>query len=396
MAVTRVETSTGVRWRLRFYQGSDPGTGKRTYITETFDRKKDADARETQLRLQRNQGVLTSPARDPLGVYLRRWLEQVKRGQLRERTWSDYSGVLRRYIEEPPPGIPDLGKVRVDRLTPEAVQALYHALQEDGGLSPRTIRSIHAVVRQGLAYAVKMGAAPRNVAALAELPRMDRREVKAMSQAQAARFLEAARGDRYWPLWAVLISGGLRPGEALALRWPDLDLEAGKIHVQRTLVRRGVKGWKLVEPKTSRGRRVVVLPGFAVQALRELRTAQRKEQLLLGAEYERHGFVFANEWGRPLELSNLHARNFRRIMAAAELGEWEGEGKRRKFVAAFRLYDLRHTAATLLLRAGVNPKVTSERLGHASVSFTMDVYAASLPDLQEEAAAEMERLLGEG
>jgi len=393
-----------VGWRVRVYIGQDPDTGKRKYVTKTFTLKKDADKEARRLEGLKETGAATALSKEPLTKYLRRWLKDVKKGSLRARTWADYSGVVRRYLEEPPEGTPPVGKIRIDRLTPHAVQALYAHLQHEEGLSPRTIRSLHAVVRQGLDHAARTGAAARNVADLVELPKQDRREVKAMSPEEAGRFLEAARADRYYPLWCVLLSGGLRPGEALALRWADLDLDANKIHVQRTLTRRGVEGWKLVEPKTSRARRVVVLPSFAVAALREWKAKQAAERLQLGAEYEDNGFVFATEFGKPLSGANLYARNFNRIMAAAELGEWEeaepkeegkpGPRKKAKFRPAFRLYDLRHTAATLLLRQGVNPKVASERLGHASVAFTMDVYAASLPDLQEEAADKLETLLG--
>ncbi|MEX2529848.1 MAG: site-specific integrase [Gemmatimonadota bacterium] len=430
-----------VGWRVRVYIGQDPDTGKRKYVTKTRTRKKDADKEARRLEDLKEMGAATAISKEPLSKYLRRWLEQVKKGSLRARTWEDYSGVLRRYIEEPADDAPPIGKIRLDRLTPHAVQELYHYMQEEEGLSPRTVRSLHAVVRQGLAHAARTGAAARNVADLVELPKQDRREVKAMSPEEANRFLEAARADRYYPLWCVLLTGGLRPGEALALRWADLDLDAAKIHVQRTLTRRGAakvcecghdrekhkrdgygvcevpgcdgcetytsaKGWKLAEPKTSRARRVVVLPTFAVEALREWKPVQARERLQLGAEYQDHGFVFATEFGRPLDGANLYARNFNRIMAAAELGEWEeeepkpegqpGPTKARTFRPAFRMYDLRHTAATLLLRQGVNPKVVSERLGHASVAFTMDVYAASLPDLQHEAAAGLETMLGSG
>lgn len=415
-SVLRVSTKEGARWRVRVYAGRDPETGKRSYITRTFDKKRDADAEARRLESQKDLGGIVTPSKEPLGRYLRRWLRDVMKGSIRDRTWSDYSGVLRRYIEDPPEGVPHLKNVRVDRLSVEAIQGLYAALQEERQLSPRTVRSLHAVIRQGLEYAARTGAVGRNVADLVVLPKMEKREVRALSQAEAGRFLEAATRDRYCALWCVLISGGLRPAEALGLKWPDLDLDTGKIHVQRSLVRHGVRkpktqegtlaeprasSWKLMPPKTSKGRRVVVLPDFAIQALRTHRVAQAEEQLLVGAEYERHGFIFATEFGRPLDESNLYHRNFRRIMAEAGLGAWEEVqvGRKvkktvRRFRPAYRLYDLRHTAATLLLRAGVNPKVTSERLGHSSVAFTMDVYSASLPDLQEQAAEKMEAMLG--
>jgi integrase len=245
----------------------------------------------------------------------------------------------------------------------------------------------------------------RNVAELAELPRLERRKVEAMSPEEAEAFLKAARSDRYHALWTVLLSGGLRPGEAIGLVWSDVDLDAGKIHVQRSLTRRGVEGWKLVEPKTPRSRRSVALPEFAVAALRTHKAAQNEERLLLGSEYQTHdtgAFVFATEFGAPLSLPNLYRRNYRRICAAAGLGTWEEvevQGKKskrtkRRFAPTYRLYDLRHTAATLLMRAGVHPKAVSERLGHSTVAFTLDTYSASLPDMQEEAAEKLEAMLG--
>lgn len=214
-----------------------------------------------------------------------------------------------------------------------------------------------------------------------------------MTPEEAEAFREAAESDRYYALWCILLSCGLRPGEALALKWDDVALENAKLRVYRSLTRRGVEdSWKLVPPKTPKARRVVVLPGFVVQALREHRARQAEERLKLGSEYEAHGFVLATEFGKPLDGANLYDRDFRRIMAVAELGEWEEKGKGSKFNPAYRLYDLRHTAATLSLRAGVDPKVVSERLGHASVAFTMDVYTASLPDMQEEAADKMDAI----
>ena len=393
-----------VGWRVREYIGTDPATGRRKIVTRTFTRQKDAEKEERRLRDLKETGTFKAPSKEPVGKYLRHWLESVKRGQLRARTFSDYSGVLRRYIEDAPPGAPPIGSVRVDQLSPEGIQQLYAFLQFEEGLSPRTIRSLHAVIRQGLAHAVKTGAAPRNAAELVELPKQEKREVKAMSADEVARFLQAAREDRYYPLWCVLVSGGLRPGEALALKWADVDSDRAKVHVRRALTRRGVKGWKLVPPKRDGSRRVVVLPSFAMAALREWRARQAAERLQLGSEYEDSGFVFATEFGKPLDGANLYARNFTRIMEAAGIGEREepeprpegrpGPRKQPRFKPKYRLYDLRHTCATTLFRHGVNPKVVSERLGHASVAFTMDVYASALPDMQEEAADKLEAMLG--
>ena len=406
-SVKKVTLANGeTRWRMRLYVGRDPETGKQEIITRTFERKKDADAEVTRLKAMRQKGGLVMLSKEPLGKYLDNWLRTVKKGNLRARTYSDYRGVLKRYVQDPPEGAPRISSIPLNQLAPQAIQDLYHHLQEEEDLSPRTIRSLHAVVRQGLAHAARTGALGRNVADLVVLPKRDRREVKAMSPKEADRFLKAALKDRYYALWCVLLTGGLRPGEGLALRWPDVDMEGSKVHIDRTLTRRGQEGggWKLVAPKTARARRVVALPGFVVKALRSWKAQQAEERLKVGPGYEDHGFVFTTEFGKPLDGGNLYARNFNRIMAVADLGEWEqpeerapgtpGPKRRSKFRPAYRLYDLRHTAATLLLRAREHPKVVSERLGHASVAFTLDVYSASVPDMQERAVEKLEAMFG--
>ncbi len=404
MAIKRIETEAGgVRWRLRFYLGRDPD-GKRNIYTKTFERKKDAEAEERRLGRQKDMGALVRPSKEPLADYLVAWLDNVKVGRVRARTLHDYRGMVRRYLQEPPEGAPPVGKIPLNRLRPEAIEALYSYLWTDRDLSPRTIQYLHAVLRQGLSYAVKTGALARNPTDHVKPPTRARegqaapgKAMRAMSKEEAAKFLEAAREDRYRALWAVLLTGGLRPGEALGLLWQDVDLEGGKLHVRRALTRRGIEGWKLVEPKTARGRRVVVLPGVTADALRAHRRVQAEERLQAGAEYEAHeggGFVFATPFGAPLDGANVNRRHFRRVMAAAELGTWEGEGKRKRFRPAFRMYDLRHTCATLLLLAGENPKIVSERLGHASIALTLDTYSHVLPSMQEEAAAKLEAMFG--
>lgn len=398
----KVELADGsTRWRIRVYMGRDPETDKRKYVTKTFDLKRDADKEATRLERQKDLGILTVPSKESFGKYLQTWLDEVKEGTIRARTMHDYRGYIRRYIKKPPDGTPSVGSIRIDRLTPAAFQALYAHMRTELDLSPRTIRYLHTILRQALGHAVATGAIARNPTDYVELPKAQGKKNKthrAMSREEATAFLEAAREDRYYPLWAVLLTGGLRPGEAFGLKWGDVDLEEGRIHIRRALTRRGFEdSWRLVEPKTARARRVVVLPPVTVEALREWKVKQAEERLLLGAEYDDHGgdpFVFATEFGKPLDQSNLRANHFLPVMAAAGLGEWEGEGKDRTFTPAYRVYDLRHTCATLLLLAGENPKIVSERLGHASVSLTLDTYSHVLPSMQESSAEKLEAMFG--
>jgi len=404
-SVRKIETEAGgVRWRVRVFVGQDPETRKRTYMTRTFKLKKSADAEATRLEHRKDMGALTAPSKEPLSRYLTRWLDNVKEGRIRARTLHDYRGMVGRYIEKPPEGAPPIGAIRLDRLTPAAFEALYAFLWKEAKLSPRSVQYLHSVLRQALGHAVRTGALPRNPTDAVKPPRQALeggtpvKAMRAMNREQATRFLKAAAGDEYAALWHVLLLGGLRPGEAFGLTWPDADLEAGKLHVNHSLTRRGLEGWKLVEPKTARARRVVVLPELATRALRAHRVAQAERRLLLGAEYVDHSFVFASTFGAPLDLANVY-RRFKGILEAAELGTWaepETEDGKRTVRGAFRLYDLRHSCATFLLLAGENPKVVAERLGHSTIVLTMDTYSHVLPSMQEASADKLEAMFGGG
>jgi integrase len=219
-----------------------------------------------------------------------------------------------------------------------------------------------------------------------------------MTEDEAGAFLRAAREDRYYPVWVALLTAGIRPSEAAGLLWRDVDLKKGTLHIRRTLTRRGLgegKGWKLEHPKTKKARRSIRLAPVAVEALREWRVLTAKERLLAGAEYlTKPDFVFCSAFGKPIHIRNLYARAFRRTMQRAGLGTWEGEGRKRRFVPSHRMYDLRHTCATTLLKQGVPVKMVSELLGHRKVAFTMDVYQHVLPDMRSTTADVMQAVFG--
>jgi len=378
-------------WRIQVTIGRNL-LGKRKVITRTFPKKKQAEDEARRLEGLKNMGGLGEPSRDPLAKYLNGWAKTVAKPRLRARTFADYEGILTRYIFSPPEGAPLLGSVKMHQLSPEAIQTLYTWLSEERGLSPRTIASLHAVLRSALNHAASTGAIARNPARYAKPPKQVRKEMKAMNEEEAMTFLKAAEEDPHYPLWVLLISTGLRPGEALGLEWTDLEVD--RLRVQRSLTRQGVKGWELTEPKTARGRRTVVLPPMVLDALQGQRTRQAEKRLKAGPHWTDHGLIFTTPLGEPLEQTNIYQRNFRPILEKAELGFWEGEGENRTFKHGFNMYSLRHTAASLALRAGNNVKVVSAMLGHASVVLTLDTYTHLVETQQEEEAESMQRVLG--
>ncbi|MFI5166711.1 MAG: site-specific integrase [Thermoanaerobaculales bacterium] len=225
-----------------------------------------------------------------------------------------------------------------------------------------------------------------------EQPRQPRREMRALGKEEAARFLEALHGTEHEALFVLALATGMRPGEYLGLGWKDVDLEKGTVTIQRTLVQ--IKGkwglrtsvgtkerWSFGEPKTSRGRRTLPIPASVVDLLLQHRVHQLEQRLQVANVWEDHDLVFANEIGQPINRYNLVNRHFKPLVRKAGLAP------------TLRLYDLRHSAATLLLAAGIHPKVASERLGHASIVMTLDTYSHVLPDMQKEASDKMEELL---
>jgi integrase len=193
------------------------------------------------------------------------------------------------------------------------------------------------------------------------------------------RFLEVAveAADPLRTFFVLAVYTGCRPGELLALKWPDVDWQGGRLHVRRNLTRVRGRAPELAEPKTARGRRVLTLPGDALSSLRAHRSQQAQDRLALGADYEDHELVFCVRTGSPLLASNV-VRSFKPLLARAGLRP------------TIRLYDLRHANATAMLAAGVHPKVASERLGHAGVTLFTDTYSDLLPELEVGAAAALQ------
>jgi integrase len=280
-----------------------------------------------------------------LNAYLDAWLDGVL--EANRRTRGDYRRILASYVR------PALGMVRLDQLTTAAIRASLADLSARG-LSPRTVRYAHAVLRVALNGAVEDRLLVVNPAVAKRMvPAVARREQTVLSRAEVRQLLVATRDTPLGALWNLLVYTGLRPGEVLGLQWADLDLAAGVVRVQRALVpqKKDASGrtWRLEAPKTEKSRRAVPLLQATVDALKWHQTRQEAERITAGSAYPSHGFVFATPKGEPLRGDVVYKSHFLPALRSAG-------------VPIVTLYALRHTAATLMLEAGVPMKVVQELL----------------------------------
>jgi len=308
-----------------------------------------------------------------LDEFLDKWLDVAARPRLREKTFEDYKELLARYVRRP------LGAHRLANIHALDIQGLYSEMLSKG-LSARTVRYTHAVLGSALKQAARWGYISVNPALLVDLPKSKRREMQALSPEQAMLFRSEAANDDQGIVFDFALFTGMRPEEYLALKWSDLDLEKGTATVRRTLVWSKGGGWKFGETKTTKSRRTVSFPVELSRALIVHKREQAETKLKLGPEYQNNDLVFAASQGQPLNLKNLTRRHFQPILKRAGL-------------PMIRLYDLRHSCATLLLAAGEHAKVVSERLGHASITLTLDTYSHVLPTMQQSATEKLQRLL---
>ena len=364
------------RWMGRYTVHAADGPKQRAVYGKT---RAEVSQKLTKAMADRDSGLTFDAGNLKLGEYLDRWLSECVKGTVKESTFERYEYTIRPHIK------PALGHIRLKSLTPAHVRAFYR-FKLDGAegsarLAPATVHKLHGVLHKALDQAVADGLIPRNVTDAVKIPRIDREEINPLTAEEAGRLLEAAREDRLEALYVVAVHTGLRQGELLALKWDDVDLEAGTLRVRRTVTYSGRKH-SLSEPKTKKSRRTVRLTSGAVAALRDHLERQMEEIDRLGSLYRPGGLVFSSTTGSIINPSNLRNRSFARLLKRAGLS---GRG--------VRFHDLRHTCATLLLSRNVNPKIVSEMLGHATIAITLDTYSHVLPDMQEKAAKAMEEAL---
>ncbi len=313
-------------------------------------------------------------ARISVAEFLDRWLTDVVKPRRSYGHWRNCETYVRLHIK------PAVGRTTLAKLSAADVERLINETRAKG-VADDTVRLVHATLRAALTVARRWGLVHDNVATLTEPVSVRKQEVVPFTEEEVGRLLEASRRDPLGAYVTVALALGLRPGEARALKWDDIDLEGQypSLRIRRAF-RRAPGGEDLGEPKTPRSRRTIALPEQCVSALRARRTAQLHDRLRAGQAWEEMGFVFTGPAGRPLSPHTV-TRWFAKLCSSADV------------VAVHRLYDCRHTAATLLLGQGVHPRVVMDVLGHPTFRLTMDTYSHVMPAALRDAAKATERAL---
>ncbi len=350
------------KYLIRISLGKD-ANGKRRYFNKTIHAtaKEAEDYKNRKLR-ERDLGTTAGPNVALLGDWITHWLGSVISASVRPVTLDQYNYLARAYV------LPLLGDVRLCDLKRGVIQEWVQGLI-GRALSPSTIRLAASVLHNSLEELVTRGELPANPAKGIALPKIEKAEVTSLTVDESRTLLAGIRNTPYEALWALLLLTGVRPAEALALRWRDVD--GGVLKISRSLSWTS-DGPQIAPPKTSAGRRTIPLPDYVVQVLAERKASKDAT----GAD----DLIFATAGGTPLEWRVIKRRHFKPLLK--KLG-----------LPSIRGYDLRHTCTTLMIEAGVSPAAITERLGHVSTAFLLDTYSHVLPHHQIEATKKMGDLL---
>jgi len=367
-------------YELRYTLGTDAATGKRRTVTATVTGNRRAAEKELRKLLRTlDTGEHVDPSRMTVRQWLTTWLATV-REEVAPKSHERYAEIVEHFL------IPALGNLPLVKLAPSHIQEAYNNWaiggrrdNKEGGLSARTRRHIHRILRSALARAVEQQVLARNPADAFKkrLPKVERREMATLSAEQSARLLDAIQHTRiYWPVLLAL-TAGVRRGEVFALRWKNVDLEGGSLRVVESL-EQTKSGIRFKAPKSGKAR-AITLPVFAVTEFKRLKRQQAEELLMLGVRQTEDTLVCARADGQPLQPQSL-THQFTRLI------------NRVKDMPRIRFHDLRHSHATQLLLAGVHPKVAQERLGHATITTTLDLYSHVTETMQSDAANRLDAL----
>jgi len=360
--------------------GLDMATGKRKqqWIT-AGPSKREAEKQMAELIHQMDTGIFVKPNKNAFSEYLEEWLKGYVWPNLSPRTAEGYESIVRCHL------IPALGSIPLVQLKPEHLQRYYSEKLSTGrhdgkgALSQTTVSHHHTCLHRALKMALRWGLISRNPADAVVPPRPQRSEMHTMTEDDVNTFLGAAKNTPYYVLFYMALFTGMRRSELLALRWCDVDLLLCQAHITRSLHHLRTGEIVFRAPKTAKGRRMVSLPPSAALLLQEYRDKQEAQRTILGMPLKEDALIFSDHDGKPL-LPDTISHAWAQLVKRAGL-------------SGIRLHDARHTHASLLLKQSVHPKIVQERLGHATISTTLDLYSHISPGLQEAAAVGFDKMV---
>jgi integrase len=312
-------------------------------------------------------GEHVDPTKITTGEWLGLWVDTTK-AEVSPKTNERYAEIVRCYL------LPAIGRIQLQRLTPTDIQRGYNNFTRSP--SPRTRRHIHRILKSALARAVEQQALARNPANSLRLPKVEMKPVTTLTVEQTKLLLRSvAHTTTYWPT-LLAVATGMRRGEILALRWRSVDLDAGVVRVVASLEQTKA-GLRFKSTKTEKAR-AVTLPSFAVNELLSWKRSQAEKLLAVGVRQSGTTLVCCREDGKPKQPESL-THEFTYLV-----------GRIREFPKV-RFHDLRHSHATQLLASGVHPKIVQERLGHSTITTTMDLYSHVSETMQSDATARLDQ-----
>ena len=376
-------------WEARVTTGRDPGTGKQ--VQKSFTGKTQREVREKMqaAAVEVNNSSYLEPSKLTLAQWLDIWLADFCADK-KYLTVQQYRSAVENHIK------PALGAIKLADLAPMQVQQFYNRLSQtpasgkqnagkDTALSPKTVRNIHGVLSKALTVAVQMDAIRLNPCDRVTLPKVVRKEIRPLSDAEIKAFVAAVDGDEYADILKVILFTGLRESEAVGLTWDCVDFASGALKINKQLQRRAAAdGGYTFAPLKNNKTRMLTAPGFVMDILRARRARQMEERFAAGplwrgyqtAEEQKTALVFTKPTGEHINITVLY-NHLKRIMA--QIGTPES-----------RVHDLRHTYAVLSLQNGDSVKTVQQNLGHATAAFTLDVYGHVSEKMRAESAEKMQ------
>jgi len=371
----RSENELDGRWEARFTTGFDPASGKQIQKSIYGKTQKDVREKLAQITTELDDGTYLEPTKDTVGEWLDIWLETYVKYSVKPYTLDAYQRNCNNYIKSA------LGAVRLSALTAPQIQRFYNSLLVDKKLSPKTVRNIHGVFHKALEQAMKLDMIRSNLTVLCDLPKVRRKETHPMEQQEIEAFLKAIEGCRFELLYRVTLFTGMRQGEVLGLTWDCVDFEHNALYVNKQLQKtQKVGGQYVLAPTKSGHSRMITVAPSAMALLKKQKSQQAQMRLLAGPNWKNPwDLVFTNEFGGNLTHFVVY-KTFKEIVRAIGLGQE-------------RFHDLRHTYVVVSLESGDDIKTVQTNLGHATASFTLDVYGHVSQKMRQQSADRMEAFI---